>query len=734
LVITNEETDELFNYHLNPSGKPITALQELQETLFHEKVTIIENCLFGVDINPNSVNICRLRLWIELLKNSYYTKESNYTELETLPNIDINIKQGNSLVSRFDIKQDIFSVADRKTLEIYKLNVSLYKNEQDRNKRRELKKSIETIKERIKGFSIDPLKKEHEQIEKLTEKLHKLNSESLFDREISKEERLKIEKKRNDLIAKINKLKERKNKKAEEYRAIYSNAFEWRFEFPEVLDNVGNFNGFDVIIGNPPYIYNRDLHNNMRDFYKEKYNMTDDLYAYFSIEALKLLKRNAYLCFITPNTFLTLSTKEQYRKEILKYRILSMIYSGFCFIDAYVETMITILKHKVNAYNQIAFLSIDNKGVISEKVLCNQKLYEKNYLARFYKPNALNYKIAENINKELQTVFNDFKYTLLGRKNKKEARLIQEYNSKLNAGEFTCLGLITKGDQGLVTGNNSKYLAKIINFKDEEKVVLNKLYNEIIKYKKLKFVNDSLIDKKKELFKVAEKLKMEKDNPSLFGRFFLYKCVEKSKVNDYSSLTFDEKLNGKKYNNEFWIKYNRGNNEGYRWIAPSKEAIDWSLNSVKELKEGEVTNSRWQGHNYFNTTGFAWVDYFTDKIKAFFVTPGPYSKSIVKLHSFNKLPDLFIVCLLNSKFISYYVKNFITSTHTLQINDGRLIPIKIPTEEQLNKFISKGEKIINKLSKNIDADIEDLELEVDRLVYDLYELTEDEIKIVEESF
>ncbi|MFW5701217.1 MAG: Eco57I restriction-modification methylase domain-containing protein, partial [Cyclobacteriaceae bacterium] len=75
--------------------------QRIQETLFHEKQTIIENCLFGVDINPNSVKICRLRLWIELLKNAYY--KNGTEELETLPNIDINIKCGNSLISRFDL-------------------------------------------------------------------------------------------------------------------------------------------------------------------------------------------------------------------------------------------------------------------------------------------------------------------------------------------------------------------------------------------------------------------------------------------------------------------------------------------------------------------------------------------------------------------------------------------------------------------------------------------------------
>jgi adenine-specific DNA-methyltransferase len=73
LIVTDEE-GELFEYNPGSTGSPgISESQRIQETLFHEKQTIIENCLFGVDINPNSVKICRLRLWIELLKNAYYT-------------------------------------------------------------------------------------------------------------------------------------------------------------------------------------------------------------------------------------------------------------------------------------------------------------------------------------------------------------------------------------------------------------------------------------------------------------------------------------------------------------------------------------------------------------------------------------------------------------------------------------------------------------------------------------
>lgn len=77
------------------------TIHQVQKALFKEKRTIIENCLFAVDINPKSVYICQLRLWIELLKNTYYI--DNTDNMEVLPNIDINIKTGNSLVSKYPV-------------------------------------------------------------------------------------------------------------------------------------------------------------------------------------------------------------------------------------------------------------------------------------------------------------------------------------------------------------------------------------------------------------------------------------------------------------------------------------------------------------------------------------------------------------------------------------------------------------------------------------------------------
>ena len=72
-LLVYDEYGEPFQYVVQPNGSINPETQRVQETLFHEKETLIENCLFGVDINPNSVKICRLRLWIELLKHAYYT-------------------------------------------------------------------------------------------------------------------------------------------------------------------------------------------------------------------------------------------------------------------------------------------------------------------------------------------------------------------------------------------------------------------------------------------------------------------------------------------------------------------------------------------------------------------------------------------------------------------------------------------------------------------------------------
>ena len=142
LIITDEE-GKIFAY--NPAN---VESQRVQRTLFQEKQTIIENCLFGVDINPNSVKICRLRLWIELLKNSYYKSNGKINELETLPNIDINIKCGNSLISRHKINTEIGEALKKSkwTIGGYREAIMAYRNADEKAEKRKMESLIQEIK------------------------------------------------------------------------------------------------------------------------------------------------------------------------------------------------------------------------------------------------------------------------------------------------------------------------------------------------------------------------------------------------------------------------------------------------------------------------------------------------------------------------------------------------------------------------------------------------------------
>ena len=306
-LIISDEDGAPFNYvPANPES------QRIQEALFNEKKKIIENCLFGVDLNPNAVNICRLRLWIELLKNAYYTKDSEYTELETLPNIDINIKVGNSLLHRFDLNQDISEILKKSNLTIsgYQEAVSRYKNAHSKEEKRELDDMIAQIKSNLKT-QISMRDPKLVKLQNLQSELSSLEAPLLF--EISKKEKAKNEKTIKELKLKISEaqkgLDEIRNNK------IFIGAFEWRIEFPEVLDEDGRFTGFDCVIGNPPYIQLQKMGTDADALQKmnyETYERTGDIYCLFYEMGMKLLKPEALLTFITSNGWM----KSAYGKSL----------------------------------------------------------------------------------------------------------------------------------------------------------------------------------------------------------------------------------------------------------------------------------------------------------------------------------------------------------------------------------------------------------------------------------
>ncbi len=305
LIVTDRRTDEVFSYTAVADGQIPSALQRVQCALFEQKRKLIENCLFGVDINPNSVKICRLRLWIELLKNAYYHEENGRRDLRTLPNIDINIKTGNSVLSRYKLTDNISTILDRTgyTVEQYQGFVSDYQEATDREARKGFKKIIEDIEQNFTKLS-DSRDPNQLALRKLTDRYMDMTGTLLGGGYKDEKAKLKAEAERKKLEEKIKKLQTA----IEQEKAGYNHklAFDWRYRFPQVLKaDTGEFRGFDVIIGNPPYIRQeviRPFKHRLKDFHT--FHSSADLFVYFMELGHRLLAPNGHFCYIVANKWM----------------------------------------------------------------------------------------------------------------------------------------------------------------------------------------------------------------------------------------------------------------------------------------------------------------------------------------------------------------------------------------------------------------------------------------------
>jgi len=632
LIITDEQS-KLFEY--NPKSK---ESQRVQEALFQEKQKIIENCLFGVDINPNSVKICRLRLWIELLKNAYYKhetindkRETSFPQLETLPNIDINIKCGNSLISRYPLDADIKTAlkSSRWNVDNYREAVMTYRNAPTK----EVKRNMEDLIKKIKtDFETEVSKSDKRFL-----KLNKLNGEilsltgqtSLF--ELTKTQKEEWNKKVKKLTAEIQNLEsqitEIKSNK------IYENAFEWRFEFPEVLNNDGDFVGFDVVIGNPPYVFSREnFDQQIKKYFGENYQTSQyqvNLFFLFIEKTISLLRSKGKFSLIVPNSLLMVSSAQSLRRFVLNETSLSEIINlmGYTFEGVNVETIIfSGKKEKPTKESKIEIFSNDGHDFI----------------------------------------FNQVKEQLLFMKN---------------------------------NGHELNVFSDAISDKIIEKLLSDS------------FLLDNLVQIKAGL----QAYEIGKGNP-------------KQTPEDVRLRIYD-------YNHKF-------NENTYQYIE-GKDVNRYSLRwAGTYLKYGE------------NLAAPRTFEIFSGKKIIIREITGNHPRSIIATYSedtflFNRsniavvekdgfsISLKYILGILNSKLMSYYfIKNTAKSVRQMFpkiiLEDLRKFPIKKVSDATQQAIINAVDLILSTKESDPVADTSAFEVEIDRLVYELYGLTEEEIRIVEE--
>ena len=358
----------------------------IQKALFCEKAAIIEHCLFGVDINPKSVDICQLRLWIELLKNAYY----DGSKLVTLPNIDINIKQGDSLLHNLPLDANI-----TETLKSHHVTISTYKeintNYKTANKqlRKEYNEILRNIQKNILYISHDKNDRLYGRKVRLEKELDKKGFigyvHPLFHHEDIDDEKTKEEV--NKIAADLEKV----NEKIEERKQIYVNAFEWRYMFPDVLADDGSFVGFDCIIGNPPYIQLQKMGGVVDEYAKKGYTSfarTGDISVLFYEWCMSLLRKGGYLTFITTNSWM----RADYGRKLQKFfegsdvnpMLLIDFFTFQVFRDVTVRTNILMLQ-KAENQNRLMCCTVEDNKTFKLKDLgkfCEENKKERSFAGK----------------------------------------------------------------------------------------------------------------------------------------------------------------------------------------------------------------------------------------------------------------------------------------------------------------------------------------------------------------
>ncbi|MGL2645154.1 DUF7149 domain-containing protein [Helicobacter pylori] len=670
-IIIHTPEDKIFNYTIPHSEND--PHHQIQKELFNLKKDIIENCLFGVDINPNSCEITKLRLWIELLKYSYYIFEEghNTNNLETLPNIDINIKCGNSLIARFALKDKaLLKTEKNKNLEYYiaeyKELVKIYKDpkilesltrpikdsnavrkyakerlyqELAQNPNKDFKKAlndrIEKIKEAFK-LTLEPPQKELKFKKFLKEHLE------LYGKSILEEandnglelEALALEKKmaheglfhdytpypkldKTDKVVGLehfNRYVLTSYKDLQDENERYANALEWRFEFPEVLDDEGNFLGFDCIIGNPPYIDYRKIDEKTKIFLSKfssvyKKSKEGSIFVYFIERASQLIIKHGLISFINPIAYLCKPTDYGIRDYIdknLKITMLIDLSNIKIFESASTYTCINIFKRE-NKKNEILFLRSDDLNELSSNKDDFLKISDVNieHISIFLDP------ISRHIAERFKTQLGDFC-------------------------KIFC-GLSKTGFRSDVINTNSE---KSVYFLES---------SDIYRY----YVND-------------------------FGKKFL------KRIDDYFS---------------------------------------------QEKRE------------IFEQQDIIFMTRMTNQIRCVVVPLGVYGGKVNILHDF-RIDRFLILGVLNSKLMTYFYKKKFFPTHmqggafgfdTLSVETLPIPQITKSNKPTADKITDYAEQILQAKAKDPKANTQGLEKEIDALVYQLYHLTDEEIKTIEDG-
>ncbi|EAL6164698.1 class I SAM-dependent DNA methyltransferase, partial [Campylobacter coli] len=657
----------------------------IQQELFHTKKDIIENNLFGVDINPNSCEITKLRLWIELLKHSFYQSfdDENYHDLKTLPNIDINIKCGNSLVSYFETGKSLSHYPNiKERMSKYKRIVKDYKEGfyTDKNL---IAKEIKNLQESFKNFCLkDKFNKEIKQLTNGANEYSKKYGDFLADEH--HDEKFKSFFSKNMFEFSFDEkvaTKEFANLK-KEYDNIFNlesnHPFEWRFEFPEILDDDGNFKGFDLIIGNPPYIRQEELKElkpHLAKNYKV-YKGTSDIYTYFYELGFNVLKENGILSFITSNKYTRAGYGEALREFLLK-------------------------NVKVLEYTDLNGIKVFDSATVDTSILCFEKSKSKDNKFKYL---ALSNEILKTCAYDIG-LYKDYAEFSQNSLSKESFTFSDENTSALKA-KIERIGTPLKEWQGLniyrgiLTGYNEAFIITtekrneiLANCKDEaEKERTAKLIRKMLRGRDIKRYSYEWAG----LWVINTHNGYKNQNGEK---------VEAINIKHYPSL--------KKHFDEFYPQLEKRADKG---LTP------YNLRNCAYIEE-------------FEKEKIVYPCIMAKEPCFSYETSFAFAMAPANIITSNSDILKYILAFLNSDFIYLMLRKFYMGggiEGELKTNNLEKLPIpKINSKNQklADELINLVDEILKAKEQDKNANTQELENKINSLVYKLYNLTEEEIKI-----
>ncbi|EPR1500618.1 class I SAM-dependent DNA methyltransferase [Campylobacter jejuni] len=658
----------------------------IQQELFHTKKDIIENNLFGVDINPNSCEITKLRLWIELLKHSFYQSfdDETYHDLKTLPNIDINIKCGNSLVSYFETGKSLNHYPNiKERINKYKRIVKDYK-EGFYTDKSYINQEIKNLKISFKNFCFaDKFKKEMKSFNDKCEKYSKKYGNFLA----VDDENLKFFVSANLTLFDFDEkeaAKEFANLK-KEYDSIFNlesnHPFEWRFEFPEILDDDGNFKGFDLIIGNPPYIRQEELKElkpHLAKNYKV-YKGTSDIYTYFYELGFNVLKDNGVLSYITSNKYTRAGYGEALREFLLK-------------------------NVKVLEYTDLNGIKVFDSATVDTSILCFEKSKSKDNKFKYL---ALSNEILKTCAYDIG-LYKDFAEFSQNSLSKESFTFSDENTSALKA-KIERIGTPLKEWQGL------NIYRGILTGYNEAFIITTEKRNEIL-------ANCKDEAEKERTAKLIRKMLRGRD-------------IKRYRY-EWAGLWVINAHNG--YKNQNGEKVEAINIENYPSL---KKHFDEFYPQLEKRADKGLTP--------YNLRNCAYIEEFErEKIVYSEIVRKPQFYLDTKLNFYAEATSFiltgenlkYLIAFLNNDFVAFIFKTFYAGGN-LGENGFRYkkaflekLPIpKINSKNQklADELINLVDEILKAKEQDKNANTQELENKINSLVYKLYNLTDDEIKIIE---